>query len=153
MGAQSGKSPDPATLRRRAMDLLARREHATLELQRKLKRKGFEPDAVETVTAELAQEGLLSDTRCAEAAIRSGCMKGQGPLRVRADLSRRGIEEGLAERLLGQAEIDWGRLAREVRNKRFGASVPTTFRERARQAKFLRYRGFTGEQVSDALAE
>jgi len=41
--------------------------------------------------------------------------------------------------------------ARAVRRKRFGAAPPSDFRERARQARFLEYRGFDGDQIRAAL--
>src|SRR5690625_1447142 len=135
------------------MDLLARREYARIELQRKLVRKGFESADVEAIASELEAEGLQSDERCAEAVVRSSWMKGYGPLRVRADLNQRGIAAALAERMLEQTEVDWEGLDCEVRSKRFGATVPVTLRERSRQVRFLRYRGFTGEQVNVALRE
>jgi len=38
-----------------------------------------------------------------------------------------------------------------VRRKRFGAEPPRDFHERAKQARFLQYRGFTSDQVRAAL--
>ena len=55
-------------------------------------------------------------------------------------------QEGLA----AVAE-DWAGIAREIRRKRFGLSPPGDYRERARQARFLQYRGFSAEQVRAAL--
>ena len=56
----------PDAARERALDLLARREHSCAELCQKLVHKGFAASA-ETVVAELAQAGLVSDQRYAEA--------------------------------------------------------------------------------------
>jgi len=38
-----------------------------------------------------------------------------------------------------------------VRSKRFGDAMPEDFKERARQARFLQYRGFTSEQIREVL--
>ena len=38
-----------------------------------------------------------------------------------------------------------------MRRKRFGAEVPRDYRERARQARFLEYRGFASSQIRAAL--
>jgi len=46
---------------------------------------------------------------------------------------------------------DWRALAREVRVRRFGARPPLDFRDRARQSRFLEYRGFTAEQIRAAM--
>lgn len=142
---------DPATLRRRAMDLLARREHAALELRRKLEQRGFDTEDIQSITADLQAENLLSDARCAEAAVRAGIGRGHGPLRLRAEMERRGISEQLADRALDEAQVDWRVLAAEVRRKRFGADAPEAFDDRARQTRFLRYRGFTSDQIRAAL--
>jgi regulatory protein len=42
-------------------------------------------------------------------------------------------------------------VAREARRKRFGSAGPADFRERARQGRFLQYRGFSSEQIRAAL--
>ena len=52
---------------------------------------------------------------------------------------------------LEAAAEDWAAIAREVRRKRFGVSPPGDYRERARQARFLQYRGFSAEQIRAAL--
>jgi regulatory protein len=47
--------------------------------------------------------------------------------------------------------VDWAATARELRRRRFGVSPPGDYPERARQARFLQYRGFTAEQIRAAL--
>jgi regulatory protein len=37
--------------------------------------------------------------------------------------------------------------------RRFGEDVPAEWKERARQARFLEYRGFTGDQIREALGD
>jgi len=39
-----------------------------------------------------------------------------------------------------------------VRQRKYGDRRPDDYRERARQSRFLQYRGFTGEQIHMALA-
>ncbi len=128
------------------MDLLARREHSLAELRDKLTAREFGTAEIDAALAGLAREGLADDTRFVDAFISARIRKGQGPIRIRAELAERGIDaEAIASALNGAA--DWRALAREVRAKRFGAPPPKDFRERARQSRFLGYRGFTGEQV------
>jgi len=38
-----------------------------------------------------------------------------------------------------------------VRARRFGAEVPADWREKARQARFLQYRGFSADHIRSAL--
>lgn len=148
--AGDGPGADP---RERAIALLARREHSRRELAAKLSRKGFAAETVEPCLDELAAEGLLSDARYAESYTRARAAKGYGPRRIAAELGERGVEAGLAEQALAEAETDWERLAAEVRRKRFGDRVPADFKERARQMRFLQYRGFSGEQIRRAVGD
>ena len=135
--------------RRRAMDLLARREHSRLELERKLRTRDYSGAVVASVLDELEADGLLSDSRFAESFVRARIARGRGPNRIRLELIERGV--AASEDALREAGCDWGRLAVETRKKRFGAGPPRDYRERARQARFLEYRGFTAEQIHNAL--
>ena len=76
--------------------------------------------------------------------------RGQGPLRIRADLRRHGLEGILAEECL-DAFPDWILHLRRVRQKKFGAALPGNYVDRQRQARFLGYRGFTSAQIRTAL--
>jgi regulatory protein len=129
-----------------AMDLLARREHSLAELRRKLADREFGPDEIEQTLAGLVRDGLANEGRFVEAFVASRIRRGQGPIRIRAELVERGVAAEAIAAVLPDAH-DWGALAREVRRKRFGAAAPAEFRERARQSRFLEYRGFTAEQI------
>lgn len=128
------------------MDLLARREHSLAELRDKLAARAFEPGEIEAALAQLSHDGLADDTRFVEAFIASRIRKGHGPIRIRAELLQRGIDGDAATRALAEGH-DWRALARDVRAARFGATPPKEFRDRARQFRFLEYRGFTSDQV------
>lgn len=129
-----------------AMDLLARREHSPAELRTKLATRGFDADEIDAALGGLSRDGLADESRFIEAFVASRIRKGYGPGKIRAELIGRGIAaQAAAEGLAGAG--DWIALARTVREKRFGATLPGDFRERARQMRFLEYRGFTGEQI------
>lgn len=135
------------------MDLLARREHSVAELRAKLTAREFDAEAVDTAVKQLAEEGLVDDQRFAEAFVASRARKGQGPVRIRMELERRGVPINAIVVCLDQGEMDWDDLAASVRIKKFGPERAPDYREWARQAKFLQYRGFTSEQISAALGE
>jgi len=152
-GPVSGRPTGKArTARAAAMDLLARREHSLAELREKLAAREFPPEEIDAALAGLAREGLADEGRFLEAFIASRIRKGQGPIRIRAELQDRGIAAPAASEALSGAH-DWRALACDVRQRRFGAAAPRDFRERARQARFLEYRGFTAEQVRAALED
>lgn len=136
-----------------AMNLLARREHSTAELRDKLAARGFEPDEVDATLAALAREGLVSDARFLEAFVASHVRRGHGPARIRAELERHRLAAELIAEVLATRAAEWPALAREVRVKRFGAARPADFKERARQARFLQYRGFGSDDIRGALED
>ena len=143
---------DPLEARKKAMDYLARREHARGELLTKLERAGFDPDVSQDAVAQLVADGLQSDARFVEAFVRSRVGQGKGPVRIRAELREHGVGDSLIDDGLAEAGQSWYELAREVRLKKFGASEPADFREKARQMRFLQSRGFESDQIQSAIA-
>jgi regulatory protein len=131
------------------MDLLARREHSRVELERKLAAKSFAPDLIHAVLDKLESDGLLSSERFAQSFVAARYAKGQGPYRIRRELAERGIDA--PGRFVDDARFDWDSLARATRAKRFGDARPGTLSEKARQARFLEYRGFSQDQIRQAL--
>ena len=138
-------------VRKKAMDLLMRREHAVAELQKKLNSRDYDPEIVAEVVAQLAGEGLVSDARFTEAFVRYRANKGLGPQRIQSELRERGVSEKMQADYLDAGDAQWLERAVQVRCKRFGDAPPVDFKERARQARFLQYRGFTSEQIREVL--
>lgn len=136
-----------------AMNWLARREHSQAELRDKLAARELPPGIIDDTVAQLASEGLVSDERFAESFITARMRKGQGPVRIRAELKKRGVGADLVHLHVHDAGHDWFALACEVRAKKFGAAVPAEFREKAKQMRFLEYRGFDGEQIRAAVGD
>ncbi|MBI3771483.1 MAG: regulatory protein RecX [Gammaproteobacteria bacterium] len=133
-----------------ALRWLTRREYSRHELQQKLQTKGFESAVIESVIAELLRERYLSDERFAEALVQSRVNRGVGPVRLRQELRQHELNDDVATPMPSEAE--WRRRASEVRRKRFGAQMPQTYEERAKQMRFLQYRGFTTEQINAVMA-
>jgi regulatory protein len=141
----------PLEARKKAMDFLARREYGQTELIKKLADKGFERDAATAAVTELTDEGLQSDQRFAEAFVQSRINQGKGPVRIRMDLGQRGIGDATIEIAIEDADPDWRALAREQRHKKFGTNSPSDFKEKARQMRFLQYRGFEQDHIQSAF--
>jgi regulatory protein len=148
--AVAGAANEPACTRA-ALDLLARREHSRRELERKLAARAFPEALVANVLDALERTGALAQARFTESFVRSRVAKGHGPVRIRAELAQRGVGEDEIEHALREAGVDWVETIRAVRRKRFGADPPRDYRERARQARFLEYRGFDSARIRAAL--
>lgn len=134
--------------RKKALDMLARREHATKEIREKLLGKGIAPRLVDDTLEKLVAEGLLSDRRFVEAYLQSRRNRGYGPLRIQAELRLRGIDDELIDGYINLHDKQWSDSIRNVWHKRFADHIPADVKERARQMRFLQYRGFTNEQIS-----
>jgi regulatory protein len=141
---------DSRAARVAALDALARRDHASEELRRKLLDKGYDPAVVGDVIERLCAEKLVDDRRFVENFIGFHAARGQGPVRVRADLRKIGLQGELVEDGV-EAYGDWVDQLRKARQKKFGLELPTDYAGRQRQARFLGYRGFTGAQIRMAL--
>lgn len=135
-------------IRRAAMNLLARREHSYQELLTKLSRRFECNDLIAEQLTKLRHENLQSDMRFAESFTHYRSESGKGPVRIAAELQERGINKMLINTYLNDCDDGWVQIARDVRRKRFGASLPNTPYEQAKQKRFLLYRGFTFEHLN-----
>ncbi len=134
-----------------ACALLARREQSARELRGKLAERGYSGEVIGSTLARLVEQGLQSDQRFAEAFLRSRLLKGQGPERVRRELGEHGIAGDAVRALFDAEQPDWWALAAAVRTRKFGEGQPHDYAEKARQMRFLQYRGFTLEQIRFAM--
>jgi regulatory protein len=132
-----------------AMRLLAARDFAAAELRERLIARGFEAAAAQAVIEEFTASGALNETRYAHNYVTWHAGRGQGPLRIAADLRRQGIEPQLVDAALAQ-QSDWADLARRLCRAKFGARAPASWREKARQMRFLQYRGFSADHIRAA---
>jgi len=142
---------DPKEARKKAMDYLARREYGHQELIDKLAKAGFDTDIAMSVVDVLRDENLQSDQRFSESFVQSRISQGKGPVRIRQELKERGIRSAAIDDALEEATADWFALAAEIRVKKFGPDVPGEFKEKARQMRFLQYRGFEQEHIQTAM--
>lgn len=140
----------PAAVRRAAMDLLARREHGRVELSRKLRLRGASAELIDPALDRLAEEGLLSDARYLESYVRMRANAGYGPVRIREELTQRGLAREAIEHALRESGFDWNAQLYEVWQRKFG-ELPGDQRERARQGRFLSYRGYSLEMIGKVL--
>src|SRR5438552_17554518 len=141
---------DPAAARGMAIGMLACRDYASGELRERLQRKGFNAEVIEVTVADLIGERALDDARYAGNYVSYCAGRGQGPLRIAEELRTLGLTSDLIEMALA-AGPDWRALAADIRNRKFGPEPPADWPEKARQARFLQYRGFSSDHIRLAL--
>ncbi|MEJ8835694.1 recombination regulator RecX [Ramlibacter sp. AN1133] len=133
----------------RALKLLAGREYSRLELQRKLAAKEPDPGEIQRALDELQARGFLDEQRVVDSIVhrRAGRV---GTGRIRQELQAKGIDaERVAVAVASLNATEFER-AREVWRRKFGV-LPEDAAQRAKQARFLAARGFSGEVVRRVL--
>lgn len=144
---QNEKTITLSAVRFAAMTFLAMREHTRLELQQKLSRRfTMSSELITTAVQQLCDEALQSDERFTEAFVGMRKRKGQGPIRILNELKQRGVEGDFISRYLNKNDPEWESLAKSAALKKFG-ELETDNASRARQMRFLQYRGFTTDQI------
>ncbi|HYP69871.1 MAG TPA: recombination regulator RecX, partial [Variovorax sp.] len=125
--------------------LLAQREHSRTELERKLAKYEEEPGTLAQALDELAARDFISETRVVQSVLhqRAGRL---GALRLKQELQQKGIAAEAIAGAMDQLKGTELQRAREVWRRRFG-EPPSDATKRARQARFLLARGFSGEVV------
>lgn len=156
MQSRRGRKPPapltPAATRERALLALGRREHSARELTRKLTHQGAERGDAADVVGALGESGWQSDERYAGLLTRSRIEQGYGPLRIRAELSARGVDDALIRAALDEAAPDWLALVRRVHDRRY-RQPPASPKERASRYRHLASRGFTASQIASTLGD
>ncbi|MDX1622685.1 MAG: regulatory protein RecX [Gemmatimonadota bacterium] len=143
-------------VKRRAMDLLARREHSVKELAEKLERRtDADSSTVRSVVEDLADKDLVSDERFAAAYARDAVrLNPKASRRIVSELTRKGVPARVAapavESAFEEEEVDDRSLAfrlAETYRGRLEDEPPAT--QWRRLAGYLQRRGFGGGLVYD----
>jgi regulatory protein len=138
-----------------AVTLLARRDYSTRELRAKLKERGYLENAIGPVLIDLEESRKLDDARYGANVVASRSRRALGPARIRSELKRKGVAAETIDQAMeggaGEVAPDFAQLARAARIRKFGREIPKDWKEKARQARFLQYRGFSNDHIRAAL--
>lgn len=142
----------------KALDYLAHKPRTEAEVRRKLQRKDYAPTVVNDVIDQLMERGYLDDESYAfEYVQRRFSHKGYGPVRLQAELKKRGIDRTLAENAIEslfqsedqlaaarqKAQARWPRIAREDDPRK----------RRDKLYRYLKRRGFTYDVIRQVIDE
>ncbi|MGM8909992.1 regulatory protein RecX [Psychrobacter sp. 1U1] len=159
-------------LRWLAFYYLSRREYGKAELKQKLLDKEQDPDKIDALLDEFEEKGYQSDYRTTLMLIRESIRKGRGRGRIKQEFYRKKVEmpsnidelidmanaesDEFSEFIDDSADnlvegVDWLKLAVVARTKKYGNNIPTEQKDKARQLRFLQYRGFKSDICFAAL--
>ena len=137
--------PDPLlALRVAALRLLTRRDHSRAELSAKLARQAESEEQLTQVLDTLQAEHLLSDHRYASQRVVARGRR-YGNARLSQELRQHGVGDEDIVAALPEAGDETER-CRAIWAKKFGRP-PQSAEERAKQLRFLQYRGFSGDSI------
>jgi regulatory protein len=142
------------TVRRAAMNLLARREQSFFELIQKLSEKYPDlgkNDVILPALERLRDENLQSDERFVEAYVRYRQTRGMGPLKIGMEMGQKGVSDNLISAALYNQDIDWFGHCREVMERKYPQGPAVSMAERQKQYRFLSQRGFNTEQIRKVI--
>jgi len=138
-----------------AFRILARRDHTSRELILKLRRKGFDRQAIDGAIQRCRKLGYLDDAKTARTLAGRLAGKGYGPLRIRQALKQKGLDESLVEKILadGGEEEDQVRAAKKALEKKaFRLNRENDPWKRRQMAyRFLAGRGFSSSVINRAI--
>lgn len=159
-------------LRWLAFYYLSRREYGKSELKQKLIDKEQDPEKIDALLDEFEEKGYQSDYRTTLMLIRENIRKGRGRGRIKQEFYRKKIAmPSNIDELIDMANaesdefsefvdasedtmvdgVDWLKLAVTARTKKYGDDIPTEQKDKARQLRFLQYRGFNTDICFAAL--
>ncbi|MGM8884763.1 regulatory protein RecX [Psychrobacter sp. 1U2] len=158
-------------LRWLAFYYLSRREYGKAELKQKLIDKEQDPDSIDKLLDEFSDKGYQSDYRTTLMLIRENIRKGRGRQRIKQEFYKKKIAmpsniDELIDMANSESEefrefvdnddslvegVDWLKLAVEARTRKYGDTVPVQQKEKAKQLRFLQYRGFKTDICFQAL--
>tara|TARA_B100000212_G_scaffold320170_1_gene277826 strand:- start:318 stop:749 length:432 start_codon:yes stop_codon:yes gene_type:complete len=139
-----------AEIYNKALDLLSRREHSRKELFLKLINRFESQEEINLTLDKLEGKNLLSDSRFAEEYVQARRNKGFGPIKISAELEKRGVYEMLISKEIDKFD-DWEKIAELSFKKKFPDGVSKDFRKLQKQKNFLSNKGFTFYQIESVL--
>ena len=134
-----------------AVALLAKRDYASGEIRRLLKQHCSDADIVEEAMDRLLSHHYLDDSRLVEKEIRKNLAKHHGISRIKQELRQKSLDPLAIEQALEELDVDWFELASELKTKKFGDDIPEDPKEKAKQIRYLQYRGHTMSVIMELL--
>ena len=134
-----------------AVSYLAKKDYASGELRKMLRRESNDEDVIESVMEKLLSHHYVDDSRLIEKELRKQVHKLHGPTRIKQELRQKGLDILLIEQALEDLDVDWFEICRQAKEKKFSDSLPDDAKEKAKMIRYLQYRGHSMSIIMDML--
>ena len=140
-----------------AVRVLTRRDHTRLEIEQKLKQRGYGSEVIRAVVAECERLNYIDDARTAKAYIFQLARRGFGFRRIRLGLRKKGLGGDRFEQIVEESRLEFNE--REIASKVLQKKMKSFEREedsKKRKDKIYRFlysRGFSPSVISELIRE
>ena len=135
----------------KALDLLSRRGHFRRELEYKLRRREYSDEEIAAAFEKLEERRFLDDRALAKEYVQSRLRRRpMGPLKLRAELRERGVEDDAIDEALASFDAEWERELATHAAASWRRSKPRGRRDAL--ARHLGSRGFGAATIGAVLA-
>jgi regulatory protein len=132
----------------RALEYISRRRMSCKEMERKLLDKGIDEETAAYCVSWLLDNRFLDDESYSGAVVRHYAAKGYGPGRIRAELSRRGIDRELWDEALEELPEEDDSVYHQLCRRMRGEITPEA---QKKAIAALQRRGFSWGEIRSAL--
>jgi regulatory protein len=138
-----------------AVRVLTRRDHTRLEIEQKLKQRGYDSEVIRAVVVECERLNYIDDERTAKVYIFQLARRGFGFRRIRLELLKKGLRGDRFEQIVKESrlEIDEREIASSVLQKKMKSfeREEDSKKRRDKIYRFLYSRGFSQSIISELI--
>lgn len=144
------------SIREACLRYLSRRDHSSIELKKKLRKKDFSGTNIEIVINDLIDRGWIDDAKFARSfALEKAEMNKWGPNKIRAHLFKKGLQKKIIERSIEYAfeNLQPQKICVDLalkKRKRFKRET-NIFKREQKIYRFLAGRGFYSDDIQKAM--
>lgn len=135
-----------------AITLLAKKDYSSGSLHRLLSKLTENEEDVDRVVRRLSDNHYLNDTQLINNLIDKYIKKLHGPTRIKQEIRQKGFSQELIEQKIEASGIDWYSMAKEARIKKFSDTPPSEQKEKAKQIRYLQYKGFSMDMIFESFS-
>lgn len=149
-------SEELRSAKERAYRLLARREHGTEELRRKLLRKDLDPGVVDEVITQCREKKLLDDYAYASSFSQDKFqLRNWGPHKIKSSLFSKGVPRDIISNVISELKenIDPVQTCLElaVKRRRHFLREPDEFKRKQKIFRYLAGKGYSSDTIKKAM--
>lgn len=152
------KTEQVYAVKEKCLRYLGRRDHASIELKRKLKKKGFDKRTITQVIEDLSSRGYINDKQFAlKFASEKAEFSHWGPHKIKAALLKKGVSKAATDHAIKKAieNLPQQQICVDLvlKRRRHFLRENDTFKRKQKMYNYLAGRGFSGSVIQKSLPQ